>query len=184
MQNILAAAATAGILDAPVEAISKAVREYPVLPHRLEFVQEAAGARYYNDSASTNPDTAIAALRSFSSPVILIAGGSDKKADFESLGREIALRPAIKAVVVMGQTRPKIENAIENAFRNSNLKLPARQALLELIGADNYQEAFMVAKMMAEPGDTVLLSPACASFDMFKNYQERGDVFKNFVMDL
>lgn len=184
LQNVLAAAAAAGILGAPVEVISKVVREYPGLPHRLEFVREAAGVRYYNDSASTNPDTAIAALRSFSSPVILIAGGSDKNADFAPLGREIALRPAVKSVVVMGQTRPKIENAIENAFKNSSLKLPARQALLELIGADNYQEAFMVAKMMAEPGDTVLLSPACASFDMFKNYQERGGIFKDFVMDL
>ncbi|MBI2639082.1 UDP-N-acetylmuramoyl-L-alanine--D-glutamate ligase [Candidatus Peregrinibacteria bacterium] len=181
IKNILAAAAAAHILGAPIEVITKTVREFRGLPHRLEFVKEAGGVKYYNDSASTNPDTAIAALRAFAAPTILIAGGSDKNADFSSMAQEIVERPNIKAVVLMGQTKPKIEHAIETAAAKS----PARRsAPLELISADSYQEAFMVARTISSPGDIVLLSPACASFDMFANYKERGDIFRNFVLDM
>ncbi len=180
IKNILAAATAAHILGAPIEVITKTVREFRGLPHRLEFVKETNGAKYYNDSASTNPDTAIAALRAFAAPIILIAGGSDKNADFTPMGEEIAQRPNVKAVILMGQTKPKIERAIEIAVAKSKTK---RAASLELISADSYQEAFMVARTISSPGDTILLSPACASFGMFENYQERGDVFRNFVLD-
>lgn len=179
IQNILAAASAASILNIPVEVITRAVREYPGLPHRLEFVRELAGVRFYNDSASTNPETAMAGIRAFSAPTILIAGGSDKNVDFTPLGEEIARRQNVKAVVLMGQTKAKIERTIEQAFKRG---LSRRAAPMEIIAADSYQEAFMVAKMMSKPGDTVLLSPACASFDMFSNYQERGEVFRSFVL--
>lgn len=181
VKNILAAATAAHILGAPIEVITKTVREFSGLPHRLEFVKETGGAKYYNDSASTNPDTTIAALHSFTAPLILIAGGSDKNADFTAMGEEIANRPNVKTVILMGQTKPKIERAIEVAAAKSPMR---RSAPLELISADSYQEAFMVARTVSSPGDVVLLSPACASFGMFKNYQERGDIFRNFVLDM
>ncbi len=179
LKNILAAGAAANLLGVPIDAIGKVVREFRGLPHRLEFVGEIGGAKFYNDSASTNPLTTIAAFRAFGAPTILIAGGSEKNADFSSLGEEIAKRKNIKTVVLMGQTRGKIESAIEKAC----VKSPRTDAPLELIGADSYMEAFMVAKMLAASGDVVLLSPACASFDMFKNYAQRGDIFRNFVLD-
>ena len=179
LKNILAAGAVANLLGVPVNIIEKAVREFKGLPHRLEFVGEINGAKFYNDSASTNPTTTVAALRSFNAPTILIAGGSEKNADFSPLGIEIAKRKNVKTVILMGQTRGKIENAIEKACAAS----PRPDAPIELIGADSYMEAFMVAKMLAAGGDIVLLSPACASFDMFKNYTERGDIFRSFVLD-
>lgn len=180
IKNILAAATVANLLSEPVENITKVIQEWRGLPHRLEFIGEINGAKFYNDSASTNPDTAIAAIRSFNSPIILIVGGSEKSADFSLLGCEIAKRKNIKKVVLMGQTKQKIERAIESAC----VKSPRPDSPLEIIGADSYMEAFMVAKMLAADGDTVLLSPACASFDMFKNYAERGDLFRNFVLDV
>lgn len=179
LKNILAAGAVANLLGVPVNIIEKATREFKGLPHRLELVGEKNGAKFYNDSASTNPSTTIAALRAFNTPTILIAGGSEKNADFSPLGLEIAKRKNIKTVILMGQTRGRIESAIEKACAKS----PRPDAPLELIGADSYMEAFMVAKMLATSGDVVLLSPACASFDMFKNYAERGDLFRNFVLD-
>jgi UDP-N-acetylmuramoylalanine--D-glutamate ligase len=99
------------------------------------------------------------------------------------LGEEIAKRLNVKAVILMGETKGKIERAIEAAVGREDARIPLRRRdiPLELISAETYQEAFMVARMMAQPGDTVLLSPACASFDMFKNYQERGEIFRNFV---
>lgn len=180
--NILAAATAANILGAPVEDISKAVREFRGLPHRLELIREIAGVRFYNDSASTNPETAIAAIRSFHSPLILIAGGSDKNTDFMPLGRAIAKHTNVKTVVLMGETKKKIEDAIDRAMaEKTNGFLGRREVPLELISAETYQEAFMVARLIAQPGDTVVLSPACASFDMFANYKERGDIFRQFV---
>lgn len=194
IKNIFAAAATASVLNMPVETITKIVREFKGLPHRLEFVKEIDSVRYYNDSASTNPDTAIAAIQAFHTPIILIAGGSDKNADYANLGEEIAKRLNVKTVVIMGQTKAKLEKAIENACTQEEKKntettvrtgrpVRSREIPLELISAETYQEAFMVAKLVAQPGDTVLLSPACASFDMFANYQERGEIFRNFVTD-
>lgn len=179
LKNILAAGTAANLLGMPVEAIEKAVREFKGLPHRLEFISEVNGAKFYNDSASTNPSTAIAAIKAFKSPLILIVGGSEKNADFTELGEEIAKRKNVKKVVLMGQTAGKIEKAVEKACA----KFPRQDAPIELIAADSYMEAFMVARMLAAEGDTVLLSPACASFDMFKNYAERGEIFKNFVLD-
>lgn len=180
IKNILAAATVANLLKIPVDIISKVIREWRGLPHRLEFVAERRGVRYYNDSASTNPETAIAALRAFLNPTILIVGGSDKNINFTPLGEEIAKSLHVKSVILMGKTKQKLELAIENAMRVEH-GLHKRDTPLELISAETYQEAFMVARITAEAGDTVLFSPACASFDMFSNYRERGDVFRNFV---
>lgn len=180
IKNILAAATAASVLEVPVEDISRVIREFKGLPHRLEFVREIGGLKFYNDSASTNPQTAIAALRSFNGPLILIAGGSDKNADYAALGQEIVERENVKTVVLMGETKNKIEKAVEEAAqKRSRAKNP-----IELINAESFQEAFMVSKIIAQPGDTVLLSPASASFDMFSDYKERGEIFRNFVMDI
>lgn len=183
LNNILAAGLAAKELGAPVEAISKAIKSFKGLPHRLEFIREVRGARFYNDSASTNPDTAIAAIRAFKTPIILLLGGSDKNIDFGSLGEEIAKRLNVRTAVLMGETKSKLSSAIENAVRKARTRnVPGRE--LELISAGSYEEAFMVVKLIANPGDTVLLSPACASFDMFSSYKERGDIFRSFVMDI
>ena len=184
LKNILAAAVSAYLLRVPVEIITQVIREFPGLPHRLEFIKEIAGVTYYNDSASTNPLTAVAAIKSFPSPLILIAGGSDKGADFTVLGEEIARSLHIKTVILMGTTKPKIEAAIETAISRLRSETVKRENPLELITAETYQEAFMVARFVAKAGDTVLLSPGCASFDMFKNYQERGEIFRSFVLDI
>lgn len=180
LKNMLAAAVATNLADADVLAITDVIKEFKGLPHRLEFVKEFAGAKFYNDSASTNPQTTIAAVRAFENPIILIVGGADKNTDFTPLGQELAHNLNVRTVVVMGQTKPKIEKAIEEAI----IKNGGRNPSLELISAESYQEAFMVARMLAQDGDTVLLSPACASFDMFENYQQRGDIFRSFVMDL
>ncbi|MEK7523846.1 MAG: UDP-N-acetylmuramoyl-L-alanine--D-glutamate ligase [Patescibacteria group bacterium] len=191
VKNILTAATAAHALGVPVEAITKVAREFSGLPHRLEFVGEMNGAKFYNDSASTNPDTAIAALRCFNNPVILILGGSDKNVDFTPLAKEISWRHNIRTVILMGETQKNLEHVIETAAEYEQKKIQSngheihrREVPLELILSENYQEAFMVARLLAQPGDTVLLSPACASFDMFDNYQQRGDIFRNFVTDI
>lgn len=183
--NILAAALTAHVLGCPVEQIAKAIRECRGLPHRLEFIKEVKGVRYYDDSASTTPDACMAAGAAFPNPTILIVGGSEKNVDFAELGNKLALQKNVKAVVLMGQTREKISTAIEAAVaRNESLGMRVRETPLDLVMADTYQEAFMVGHLLAQPGDTVVLSPACASFDMFKNYKERGDLFQAFVKEL
>lgn len=194
LRNILAAATVANIFGVPVDVISRVAREFKPLPHRLEFIKEVDGVRYYNDSASTNPDTTIAAIQTFNDPMILIVGGSSKKADFGRLGREIARHLNLKIIVLMGETKKELEKAIETAVAEEGKKIleqnarsgepvPQRESPLELISAESHQEAFMVSRMVARSGDIVLLSPACASFDMFTDYCERGDIFRNFVLD-
>lgn len=176
VKNMLMAATAAHAAGAPVEAIAEVIREWCGLPHRLQLVAEKEGVKFYNDSASTNPSTTVAALRSFTQPMVLIAGGSDKNLDFAPLAREMVERKNLKRVILMGETKRKIEAAIDAVTVK-------RSAPLEIIFAESYMEAFMVAKLTAEAGDVVLLSPGCASFDMFKNYVERGDLFTNFVRE-
>lgn len=195
LKNILTATAAAAALGVPISSITKVIREFPGLPHRLEFVKESGGVVYVNDSASTNPQTAIAAIKSFNKPTILIAGGSDKNADYKPLAEQIAKKLNVKTTVLMGETGSKIGQAIEQAVKEEEERIksetartgrPARKRTnpLEIISAQTYQEAFMVCKMIAQAGDVVLFSPASASFDMFENYQERGEVFKRFVNEM
>lgn len=195
LKNILAAACAAQTLGVPVEVIEHVIRTCKGLPHRLEFVGTLNSARFYNDSASTNPETTIAAIRSFDAPTILIAGGSEKNLDCTNLGQAIATHLNVKTVVLMGQTAARIEKSIEEAvvaedarivaaIRKTGRDVPHRAQKLEIIMAEGYEEAFMVAKVLAQPGDIVLLSPGCASFDMFKNYAQRGDIFRDFVKSM
>jgi UDP-N-acetylmuramoylalanine--D-glutamate ligase len=160
--NALAAHALMSAIEAPAGALAQALRTFRGLPHRVELVAEAHGVRFFDDSKGTNVGATVAALEGFRAPVVLIAGGDGKGQDFAPL------RPAVesraRAVVLIGRDAP----AIEQALAASGVRLE-RAATMEA--------AVETAFELAREGDAVLLSPACASFDMFRNYTHRGDVF-------
>lgn len=174
LQNVVAAVATAAILEIQPGTIANAVKSFKCLPHRLEFVREVYGVRYYNDSASTTPETAVAAISAFKEPKIVILGGSSKESDFTYLGR-IVIETGVKSVILIGEEAERIKNSIKQAgnFRGQSVE-----------GLNSMNDLVQKAKELSQPGDIVILSPACASFDMFKNYQDRGDQFKEAVKNL
>jgi len=172
LSNLAAAAAVARELGVTDDRIAKAVGMFEALPHRLELVTEIDGTRWYNDSIATTPASAIAALEAFEAPKIIIAGGYDKHLPFDELGRKIAQKA--KAAILIGKTAAKIAEAIS----------AAGQTRVQVEFADSIAEAVDCANRLAENGDVVLLSPACASYDMFKNFQQRGQVFRGLVRQL
>ncbi|MFH1418474.1 MAG: UDP-N-acetylmuramoyl-L-alanine--D-glutamate ligase [Planctomycetota bacterium] len=173
VENAAAAWAAARILGVPDDLVAEVLSKFGGLPHRLEFVCERAGVRYYNDSKATTPEAAMTSLLAFDDPIVILVGGSDKGTSFDELGRLLVDRA--KAVVCMGATQRQLELAIDRARGGANK--PAVQM------ADGFSEAVNKARDLAEPGDVVLLSPGCASFDWFENYEERGDVFRRIVTD-
>lgn len=168
VQNALAAALAADAWGIPVATIRAALMDYRALPHRLEPVATVGGARWINDSKATNPNAASAGIRAIDGPLILLAGGSEKDADFTELGA--LTRERARAVVLFGQTRQSLARAIGEGP--------------EVTVVDTLAEAVQVAHAAAAPGDTVLLSPACASYDQFQSYGHRGEVFTALVRDL
>lgn len=172
LENVTAAVAASlacGVRD--LKQIQKSVKEFRGLPHRLEFVGEFEKVKYYNDSASTTPETTLGALGAISSPVILIAGGSEKNADYFALAADIVARK-VKALIAIGVTGKKIAGLARSAGYKGQ------------IHDDNYPDMESIVKKareIAKAGDAVLLSPGSASFDMFKNYEHRGELFKKFV---
>ena len=143
--------------------------------HRIELVRTLNGVRYYNDSIASSPSRTIAGLRSFKEKVILIAGGYDKHIPFDALGPEVVEH--VKALILTGPTAPKIRAAVENA--------PGYQTGRPVIEEhDKFDAAVLAAHQLAEPGDVVIMSPACASFDRFKNFMERGAAFKKIIYQL
>ncbi len=168
IENSLAAAAAAAACGVEPEAMREALRNFEGLPHRMERARELDGVLYVNDSKGTNVDAAAKSLESFEAPVILIAGGRDKGGGYRQL-REAAEGKA-KAVILLGEAKRKISAALGGA--------------VETISAANMEEAVIIAHSMAEPGDVVLLSPACSSFDMFRDYRDRGEAFKKAVNEL
>lgn len=174
-ENVVAAVGAATALGINLEPIALAVKSFKGLENRLEFVKDVDGVRYYNDTFSTTPETAIAAIKSFSQPEIVILGGSDKGSDFTELGQTIIGSTNVKAVILIGQMAGNIKAAIEKA---GQFKGQIKE------GAKDMGEIVSQAKEVAESGDIVLLSPACASFGMFKNYKERGRLFKEEVNKL
>jgi UDP-N-acetylmuramoylalanine--D-glutamate ligase len=168
LENALAAAAAAAAAGAAPEAIGAALREFPGLPHRLEPVGEHRGVGFINDSKGTNVGAVVKSLESFARGVILIAGGKDKGGDFTPLRPLLAGR--VKRLLLLGQAREAIRRQLEGACPMEEV------ATLE--------EAVRRGAALGEPGDTVLLSPACASFDMFRDFEERGDVFREAVRRL
>lgn len=174
LENVCAAAMAAILAGVSTDTIEKVLKTFKGLEHRLEFVSEVQGVRYYDDSFSTIQETTIAAIKSFNAPEILILGGSSKKSDFTELGKVIRESKNIKAIIGIG-----IEwERMKSQFQISNFKFP----IIE--GATNMNQIVQAASKIAKPGDVVLLSPACASFDMFKNYKERGEQFKAEVKKL
>ena len=169
-ENVMAAAAVALKMGVPILSISEAVKSFKAVEHRIEFVRERSGVRYYNDSKGTNPDAAIQALKAMPGPVLLIGGGYDKKASFDEWVR---LFPGkVKYLILLGETRDRIAACCK------------RYGFTDIMYADDMDEAVKACASYADEGDYVLLSPACASWDMFKDYEERGRIFKDCVNDL
>ena len=171
-ENICAAlAATSSIVD--VDTQIKAIEEFTGVEHRLEFVRELNNVKWYNDSIGTSPASTIAGLNSFDEDIILLAGGSDKGLDYEEVGKTIARK--VRALILTGPTSEKIENATKQALNGKSI---------EIYYTSNMQESVNLAKDIAKAGDVVLLSPASASFDLYKNFEERGHQFKDCVNNL
>ena len=166
-ENVMAAVAITMHMGVPVECIRKAIAEFKAVEHRIEFVREVHGVRYYNDSKGTNPDAAIKAEQAMVTPTVVIGGGYDKQSSYEEWIQ--AFDGKVKQLVLIGQTREKIEKtAHECGFFNTIL-------------AENLEEAVKICAEKEEAGDAVLLSPACASWGQFDNYEQRGDKFKEYV---
>ena len=171
VENYMAAiAAVDGLV--PDEVIRDFAREFGGVEHRIELVRTYRGVRYYNDSIASSPSRTIAGLRSFHEKVILIAGGYDKHIPFDVLGPEIVEH--VKLLVLCGATADKIRAAVENAPRYQ----PGKPEILDVTP---FTAAVEAARDRAHPGDVVTLSPACAAFDQFKNFAERGKFFKSIV---
>jgi len=169
-ENVMCAMAVGMQMGVPMEQIIKVCKKFKPVEHRIEFVRERSGVRYYNDSKGTNVDAAIQALRAMPGPVLLIGGGYDKHVDFDAWVKEFKGR--VKYLVLIGQTRNQIAAcAKKNGFHN-------------LMFAEDMDEAVKDCAAYADPGDYVLLSPACASWGMFKDYEERGRIFKDCVKNL
>ena len=170
VENVMAAIAVAQGMGVPMETILRVVRDFRAVEHRIEFVASKGGVDYYNDSKGTNPDAAIQGIKAMDRPTVLIGGGYDKESVYdewiESFGGKV------KWLVLIGQTREKIaECARGHGFQRIRF-------------ADTFEECLRLCTTLAERGDAVLLSPACASWGMFPNYEERGRQFKEYVMGL
>jgi UDP-N-acetylmuramoylalanine--D-glutamate ligase len=168
VENVLAAAAAARLAGAPASAIAKGVKSFAGVEHRLEFVAEIAGVRYYNDSKATNVDATLKALDAFPGRILIILGGKDKGSDYTVLKKP--LREKAILALLIGAAAEKIETQISGS--------------VAIERAETIERAVEIASHAAQRGDVVLLAPACASFDQFQNYEHRGRVFKNLVKQL
>lgn len=174
VENYLAAfCATVG--DASIYSMKKVATTFVGVDHRSEFVREINGVKYYNDSIATSPTRTLASIRAFEKPVILIAGGYDKNIPLEPLAEDGY--KMIKKIIILGATKDKIEHAFNKVIKEKNIKLPIFTVL-------NLEQAVEVAKQEATVGDIVTLSPACASFDMFPNFEARGNKFKEIISNI
>lgn len=171
-ENICAAfAATKTIAD--IDTQIEAVKEFYGVEHRLEFVKELDGVKWYNDSIGTSPPSTIAGLNSFDEDIVLLAGGSDKGLDYKEVGEAIAKK--VRVLILTGPTTEKIEKATKKALEGKTV---------EIYYTTNMKESVNLAKELAVKGDIVLLSPASASFDLYKNFEDRGNQFKECVNSL
>ena len=174
IENYMAAI---GALDGlvPDQVVRDFAAKFAGVEHRIELVRTRNGVRYYNDSIASSPSRTIAGLRSFHQKVVLIAGGYDKHIPFDVLGPEVVEH--VKALVLTGDTAPKLRQAVERAPGYDPAALP-------IVEYKDFEAAVLAACGLAQPGDVVLLSPACASFDRFKNFMERGAAFKRIIYGL
>ena len=169
-ENVMAASAMAANYGVPVEIIRKTIQEFAGVEHRIEFVAEKNGVAYYNDSKGTNTDAAIKGIQAMNRPTLLIGGGYDKDSEYDEWIN--AFDGKVKKLVLIGATKEKIE------------KTAHKLGFMDTILADTFEEAVQICIDNAEEGDAVLLSPACASWGMFNNYEERGDRFKELVNNI
>lgn len=169
-ENVMCAVAAAEAMGVPMEAIRKALPAFAPVEHRIEFVCEKNGVKYYNDSKGTNPDAAIQGIKAMDRPTVLIGGGYDKDSDYDEWVECFPGR--VKKLVLIGVTKEKIAECCK------------KHDFLDYEFADSFDEALKRCTQIAEEGDSVLLSPACASWDMFPNYEERGRIFKEYAKGL
>lgn len=167
VENVMAAMAVTQAMGVPMETILTVIREFAPVEHRIEFVATKRGIDFYNDSKGTNPDAAIQGIRAMDRPTVLIGGGYDKQSEYDEWIE--AFDDKVRCLVLIGQTREKIADCAR------------RHGLSDIVLADTFEEAFAVCVERAQPGDAVLLSPACASWGMFPNYEVRGARFKELV---
>ena len=169
-ENVMAAAAMAYVYGVPAQTIRKSVLSFGGVEHRIEYVAEKNGVAYYNDSKGTNPDAAIKGIRAMKRPTVLIGGGYDKDSEYTEWIESFDGK--VKKLILLGQTREKIARDAEKC------------GFTDYVFADSFEEAVHMAVQEAVSGDAVLLSPACASWDMFPSYEVRGDKFKEIVNSL
>lgn len=165
LYNSMASALAAQLMGAPVPSIRATLKNFKGVEHRLEFVRDVDGVRYINDSKATNVDSVWYALQAFEEPLIVLIGGRDKGNDYTRLLELV--RKHVKGIVAIGESAGKV--------------IESFSGVTKVVRADSMEEAVRAAKRLAVPGDVVLLSPACASFDWFRNYEHRGEVFKQLV---
>jgi len=168
LENVLAACTIAILAGVSPDSLEDSIRKFKGVEHRIEWVRELDGVPYYNDSKATNVDAAMKALESFPGNIVLIAGGRDKAGNFSAL--RILVQQRVKHLVLMGEAADKIRQALSGT--------------VDMSKAPSMIEAVSMCRSLARPGDVVLLSPACASFDMFDNYEHRGRVFKDAVRSM
>ncbi|MDG1928772.1 MAG: cyanophycin synthetase [Nitrospinaceae bacterium] len=168
IENVLPAVAVALLLKISLESIKKVLVSFAGLAHRLEWVSTQDGVDFINDSKGTNVGSVYKSLNTFDRPIILIAGGKDKNADFSSL--KTIMKKKVKHLILIGETRPKFRSLLNGSFAYEE--------------SNSLKDAVHKAKGKADKGDVVLLSPACASFDMFADYIDRGNQFKSIVKNL
>ncbi|MCI8515011.1 MAG: UDP-N-acetylmuramoyl-L-alanine--D-glutamate ligase [Lachnospiraceae bacterium] len=166
-ENVMAAAAVALRMGVPLADIREACKNFRAVEHRIEYVTEENGVVYYNDSKGTNPDAAIKGIEAMSRPTVLIGGGYDKQSEYREWLK--ACKSRVTALILIGETAEKIAGEAKEV------------GLTEIVFAADMEEAVAAAKAKARPGDAVLLSPACASWDMFESYEQRGRIFKDCV---
>ena len=167
VENVRAAIAICHAMQVPMDIILGTVKVFKAVEHRIEFVATKNGVDFYNDSKGTNPDAAIQGIRAMTKPTVLIGGGYDKQSEYDEWIQ--AFEGKVKALVLIGQTREKIAACAQ------------KHGVSNIILADTFEEAFDICLKQALPGDAVLLSPACASWGMFPNYEVRGKIFKELV---
>lgn len=169
-ENVMAATGIAQSYGVPLEKIREVLVRFTAVEHRIEYVDEVDGVKYYNDSKGTNPDAAIQGIRAMNRPTCLIGGGYDKQSEYEDwIG---AFDGKVKKLVLIGATAKKIAGTCD------------RMGFKDYVFADSLQEAVDICHETAQRGDAVLLSPACASWDMFESFEQRGQMFKDMVMNL
>ena len=170
VENVLAAVGISYYMGVPVNIIRDVAVSFKAVEHRIEYVKTVAGVDYYNDSKGTNPDAAIKGIQAMNRPTLLIGGGYDKQSGYDEWIE--AFDGKVRYLVLIGQTKEKIKEAAE------------KHGFHDIILCEDLKEAVKVCEEKAQPGDAVLLSPACASWGQFDNYEQRGDMFKEYVRNL